>query len=84
MMRPSQFTASAGASSANMAAFGQEYPNAKADQLAVNYRSTKEIVNLVVSLAPSIGTSQGMLPLRLTAARGVGNVQPQVPPVRYS
>jgi superfamily I DNA/RNA helicase/Zn-dependent peptidase ImmA (M78 family) len=67
-----------GASSANMAAFGEEYPNARAEPLTVNYRSTTEIVELVVSLAPSMGASQGMLPLALSSANGPGHVQPEI------
>ena len=67
-----------GASSANMAAFGHEYPNAKADQLSVSYRSTKEIVDVVVAIAPRMDASKGMLPLSLIANRGSGPGRPQI------
>lgn len=67
-----------GASSANMAAFGREYPDAKADQLSISYRSTKEIVDVVVGIAPKMGASTGMLELSLTADRGVGPGRPQI------
>lgn len=67
-----------GASSANMVAFGREYPGAAADQLSVSYRSTKEIVDVVVGIAPRMDASRGMLQLSLTADRGAGPRRPQI------
>lgn len=67
-----------GASSANVAAFSENYPNAKADKLSVSYRSTKEIVDAVVSIASQMDASKGMLPLTLTADRGPGTAKPQI------
>lgn len=67
-----------GASSSNMAAFAAQYPNAKADQLLVNYRSTQQIVDSVVAIAPKMGASRGMLPLSLTASRGQGSMKPEI------
>ena len=67
-----------GASSVNMVAFRKEYANAKADQLGVSYRSSVEIVNAVVAVAPFMGASEGMLPLSLTAARGPGPGRSQI------
>jgi superfamily I DNA/RNA helicase len=61
-----------GASSTNMAAFATEYPNSKPDQLSVNYRSTQEIVDVVLAIAPRMGASEGLLPLAMTAERGRG------------
>jgi hypothetical protein len=60
-----------GASSANMAVFSREYPGACVDQLSANYRSSQEIVDAVVAFTPRMGASQGMLPLTLTANRGL-------------
>ncbi len=59
-----------GASSSNMMAFATEYPDAKADQLGVNYRSTDEIVRSLVVMAPRMGASEGMLPLAFKSDRG--------------
>lgn len=67
-----------GASSANMAAFSQEYPGAKSDQLLINYRSTAPIVKVVTAIAPRMGASKGMLTLALEADRGGSPHRPQI------
>jgi len=67
-----------GASSANMARFGHDYPGAVVDQLGVNYRSTEQIVEGFAAVAMRMGASEGMLPLALTADRGRGPSKPQV------
>ncbi|WP_428393404.1 UvrD-helicase domain-containing protein [Lichenicoccus sp.] len=67
-----------GASSANMVGFGDDYPGAVTDQLGLNYRSTKQIVDTVVAVAPRMGASAGMLPLALQADRGVGPAKPDI------
>ncbi|MBO9501661.1 ATP-dependent helicase [Brevundimonas sp. A19_0] len=67
-----------GASSANMARFGEDYPKAVVDQLGVNYRSTEQIVQTFVATAPRMGASAGMLPLALEADRGEGTSHPEV------
>jgi superfamily I DNA/RNA helicase len=67
-----------GASSTNMTAFMDEYPNAAVDQLEINYRSTDEIVKNLEAVAPHLGASQGMLPLALLAARGASGIKPQI------
>jgi DNA helicase-2/ATP-dependent DNA helicase PcrA len=67
-----------GASSANMAAFLVDYSGAAAGQLAINYRSTEQIVKAFMAIAPRMGASEGMLPLSLTADRGRGNGPPQI------
>jgi DNA helicase-2/ATP-dependent DNA helicase PcrA len=67
-----------GASSSNMLVFGSDYPGAKADQLEVNYRSTKEVVDCFVSIAPHMGASTGMLPLKLRSERGTSKTKPQI------
>ena len=67
-----------GASSANMAHFPVDYPDAVIDQLDVNYRSTDQIVEGVVKVAPHMGASVDMLPLDLSVSRGSGPVKPQI------
>ena len=67
-----------GASSSNMAAFTSDFKDAVSDQLSVNYRSTRQIVDGFLAVAPHMGASRGMLPLTLTAERGVGPVGPEV------
>ena len=67
-----------GASSANMAGFPMDYPDAVIEQLDVNYRSTGQIVKSVVRVAPHMGASTDMLPLDLSASRGSGPVKPQI------
>ena len=67
-----------GASPTNMARFCDDYPGAVIDQLAINYRSTEQIVASFVSVAPRMGASEGMLPLGLAADRGSGLGKPEV------
>jgi DNA helicase-2/ATP-dependent DNA helicase PcrA len=67
-----------GASSTNMAAFVRDYPEAVADQLSINYRSTRQIVDTVASIAPHMGASREMLPLAFTSERGVGPAKPEI------
>lgn len=67
-----------GASSANMAKFPeQDYPGAEVDQLEVNYRSTQEIVDSFVAVAPNMGASKGMEQLALEARCG-GAKRPEI------
>jgi superfamily I DNA/RNA helicase/Zn-dependent peptidase ImmA (M78 family) len=67
-----------GASSANMARFGDDYSGAAADQLGINYRSTAEVVATITACAPRMKASEGMLTLNLTADRGAGGSRPEV------
>ena len=67
-----------GASATNMAHFGTDYVGAVFDQLDVNYRSTEQIVDSLVAVAPRMGASAGMLPLAITADRGRGPTKPQI------
>ena len=67
-----------GASATNMGHFGTDYAGAICAQLAVNYRSTEQVVDCVVAVAPRMGASAGMLPLALTADRGRGPTRPQI------
>lgn len=68
-----------GASSENMNAFAREYPDVVVDQLSINYRSTEQIMNTLVSFAPNMGASEGMLPLALSSDRGR---EPGLPEIR--
>ena len=63
---------SRGASSANMVRFEDDYPGAVVDQLAVNYRSTEQIIDNFVQIASHMGASEGMLPLVLASSEGIG------------
>jgi DNA helicase II / ATP-dependent DNA helicase PcrA len=67
-----------GASSSNMELFTRDYPGSKTDQLDLNYRSTKQIVDTLVAIAPRMGASQGMLPLAFTSDRGIGPTKPEI------
>jgi DNA helicase-2/ATP-dependent DNA helicase PcrA len=67
-----------GASPANMTGFAQDYPGAVIDQLEVNYRSSKEVVDTFVTFAPKMSASEGMLPLKLTARVGSSGLRPEL------
>ena len=67
-----------GASSANMGQFSSDYDGAVTDRLGLNYRSTKQIVDTVVTVAPHMGASQGMLPLDLHTNRSLGPARPEI------
>lgn len=67
-----------GASSTNMAMFSQDYPGAKADSLAVSYRSSLEIVKTIEAIAPNMGASDGMLPLSLESDTGPTQQRPEI------
>ncbi len=67
-----------GASSANMVRFSDDYDGAVTDRLDLNYRSTKQIVDTVVTVAPRMGASQGMLALDLQAVRSQGPERPEI------
>src|SRR5204862_8266775 len=66
-----------GASPANMAWFDREYPRAQRDQLAINYRSSTEIVGTVQSIAEQMSLP-GVLPLAFTSEHGPAGVKPQI------
>lgn len=67
-----------GASSTNMACFSADYSGAVVDKLGVNYRSTTQIVDTFVAVAPRMGASAGMLPLALATERGSGPEKAQI------
>lgn len=65
-----------GASSINMKRFSTDFPGAKSEQLAVNYRSAGEVVNLFTAFSKEMKASDGVLPLKLEAQKGSIGVQP--------
>ena len=67
-----------GASSANMTRFSSDYPNAETDQLGINYRSSEELVKMLMDVAPNMGASQGMLELAFDAERGPQGRKPLI------
>lgn len=67
-----------GASSINMVRFAQEYPDVAIDQLAINYRSSHEVIGAFQAVAPHMAASRGMLPLALEANRGSSGIHPQL------
>ena len=66
-----------GASSQNLSDFGSLYPKSETDALEVNYRSTSEVVEAFTQFSREMRASDGMLPLRVTANRGHGDI-PQI------
>lgn len=67
-----------GASAANMARFGADFPGAKRLSLEKNYRSTQEIVDSYCGFSRSMAASSGMLELKLQAERGSGGIPPDL------
>jgi superfamily I DNA/RNA helicase len=67
-----------GASSANMARFGADFPGAKRLSLGKNYRSTQEIVDAYCGFSRSMTASSGMLQLKLEAEQGKSGVKPDL------
>ena len=67
-----------GASSANLTRFLKEYPNAKTAALKRNYRSSREILNLVEGFATQMDASKGLLPLKMEAERDTSGRRPQL------
>lgn len=65
-----------GASSANMANFSIDYPNAFIDRLEMNYRSTDDIKDVFQAVAPHMAASRGTLPLQLTTLAAASGVKP--------
>jgi superfamily I DNA/RNA helicase len=67
-----------GASSTNLSRFVGDYPDARTAALAVNYRSSQEILDLVERFARDMDASAGMLPLSMRAIRGKCGARPQI------
>lgn len=67
-----------GASSANMAAFADDFPAAQSDQLAISYRSTQKVVDTFGDFAADMQMPAEMARLALRAARGSGDSLPEI------
>lgn len=72
-----------GASSVNLPRFLKEYPNAQTARLGINYRSSREVLDLVERFAVDMDASRGMLPLQMQAARGPTGRRPQMRTYTY-
>jgi hypothetical protein len=70
-----------GASSTNLSRFLSEYPGAKTAALAINYRSSQEILALVERFSKDMDASVDMLPLTMQSIRGKDGARPQI--LRY-
>ena len=66
-----------GASSINMKKFSTDFPNAKIEQLTVNYRSFREVVDLYSTFSMGMKASEGVLPLKLNPIRGSSGELPE-------
>jgi len=67
-----------GASSANMASFATDFSGAEAAPLAVNYRSTQEIITTFQAFAQTMLASHPALPVDLDPKRGASGVRPKL------
>ena len=67
-----------GASSANIALFGQDFPDSKSDSLDVNYRSTSEVVGMFTAFATDMLASDGAIPLALEAHKGQSGLKAEL------
>ena len=65
-----------GASSTNMKRFAEDFPGSKSEQLAINYRSAGEIVDLFSAFSKKMQASDGVLPLNLKAHKGQIGILP--------
>jgi len=66
-----------GASSINMKRFSSDFPDAKIEQLSVNYRSVREVVDLFSTFSTTMKASEGVLPLNLDPIRGSSGELPE-------
>jgi len=66
-----------GASSENMRRFVTDYPESETSRLAVNYRSSDEIVRTFTSFSRTMTASDGAQPLVLTSSSGVSGQNPE-------
>ncbi|HYD17687.1 MAG TPA: ATP-dependent helicase [Patescibacteria group bacterium] len=66
-----------GASSANMAAFADDFASPTFDQLGISYRSTQKIIDTFSQFSVDMGSARGMQPLSLAANRGTGTSDPE-------
>ncbi len=67
-----------GASASNMALFERDFPGAARKALAVNYRSSQEVVETLKRFSPAMHVSRHALELDLAAHRGPAGAEPDV------
>ncbi len=67
-----------GASASNMTLFENDFPGAARLALAVNYRSSEEIVGTLKDLAPTMEVSRHALDFDLESHRGAAGAEPDV------
>jgi superfamily I DNA/RNA helicase len=72
-----------GASSANLPRFLVEYPGAVTKPLEHNYRSSREILDLVEGFAHDMDASKGLTPLKMVSDRGRSGRRPQLHRYEY-
>jgi superfamily I DNA/RNA helicase/CRISPR/Cas system-associated exonuclease Cas4 (RecB family) len=66
-----------GAASTNIAQFKDAFPGAVTRPLELNYRSFGEIIKTFSAFSSGMKASEGALPLKLSAFRGIGNQTPE-------
>lgn len=66
-----------GASPANLMSFEKDF-DGKAGRLAINYRSTQQVVDTFCAVAKNLAVSAHQLPLKLEASRGTGPASPEM------
>jgi DNA helicase-2/ATP-dependent DNA helicase PcrA len=67
-----------GASSANMASFGTDFPGAKLGQLGLSYRSTQTVLDTFGCFSADMPLPPELANLPLKAERGVGEAKPEL------
>lgn len=72
-----------GASSVNLPRFLKDYPNAQTAPLAINFRSSREVLDLVERFAVKMDASHDLLPLKMRSARGPSGRRPQFREFQY-
>jgi superfamily I DNA/RNA helicase len=67
-----------GASSANMAAFADDFPGGASEPLEINYRSTQNIIDAYAAFARDMAIPAELAQLDLEASRGEGTTLPDI------
>jgi DNA helicase II / ATP-dependent DNA helicase PcrA len=67
-----------GASSANMAAFTEDFPGGASEPLEINYRSTQKIIDAYAAFARGMAMPAELAQLDLEASRGEGTALPEI------
>lgn len=67
-----------GASSANMASFGTDFPGARLGQLGLSYRSTQKVLDAFGGFSAGMPLPPELANLPLKAERGIGEAEPEL------